>query len=178
MKSRAGESIGIALTCARYGIAEDMARRVKQDRPIVAPMAAFIIADVLDGVIMRQFNLDTRARRIADGIVDHVSVARVADEVYKKNEHSRPYFALLGARAIVVGALNLAHLIETGEATKGRINQKSTNLATALFAVLGNTNDRNATHVGGMIASLTALSTAPSHLKDIGVQHDNGIREL
>ncbi len=71
-----------------------MARRVKQDRPIVAPMAAFIIADVLDGVIMRQFNLDTRARRIADGNVDHVSVARVAGDIYEINENPKPYIAL------------------------------------------------------------------------------------
>ncbi len=39
------------------------------------------------------------------------------------------------AHTIVVGALNLAHLIKTGEAKKGWINQKLTNFTTALFAI-------------------------------------------
>ena len=51
-------------------------------------------------------------------------------------------------------------------------------LTTALLAIFSSINDRNTTHVGGMIASLTAPLTTPSHLKYIGVQHHNYIREL
>ena len=43
---------GIALTAARYGMAEHMARRVRADKPLTAHMAAFITADVADGAIM------------------------------------------------------------------------------------------------------------------------------
>lgn len=178
MKSKIGECAGIVLTCSRYAIAENIAQRVKQDRPILAPLTAFIVSDIFDGVIRRQFDLDTRARRIADGVVDHLSVAREAKEVFAKNEASRSYIAVLGARAVAVGALNLIHLQKTGEATKGQTNQKLTNLATALFAVSANTRNESLTNISGLVASGIAFSTAPAHLRELGVKHENGIREL
>lgn len=178
MRSKIGEYAGIALTCSRYAIAENIAQRVKHDKPIAAQLTAFIIADILDGVVMRQFDLDTKARRVADGVIDHLSVARVAKEVFAKNEVSQPYIAVLGARAVAVGALDLIHLERTGEATKGQKNQKLTNLATAIFAVSANTRSENLTHASGFVASTIALSTAPAHLKELGVKHENGIREL
>lgn len=155
-----------------------MARRVRKDKPIVNDMAAFIAADVLDGEILRAFDMDTPTRRIADGVVDHVSVARVGYEVAKKHPESTLYISILAARAAVVGALNLAHLMSTGEATKGRWNQKSTNLASAAFALAATSGNKRATHITGMIASGIAIATVGAHLKGLGQKHSKGIREL
>lgn len=141
-------------------------------------MAAFVAADVLDGVILRKFDADTPTRRVADGIVDHLSVARVGYEVAKTNPESRPYLAVLAARAVAVGGLNLAHLVKTGEVTKGQTNQKATNLATAAFATLSANEGSIATHISGGIASVIALSTITPHFKELGEQHSEGIRKL
>lgn len=169
---------GLAITGARLLMAEHMARRVKDDKPIHAQMAAFVIADILDGVILRKFDADTPTRRVADGVVDHLSVARVGYEIANKNPDSQPYLAILAARAALVGGLNLFHLLKTGEVTKGQNNQKATNLATAAFAILAAEDKPALTHISGGIASGVALSTAPQHLQGIGEYHKEGIRRL
>src|SRR5215210_6413018 len=92
-----GETLGITLTGARYLLAERLARHVKNDEPIALDMVMVIAADIFDGVLLRKFDLDTPNRRVADGIVDHLTVARVASEVAIKNEASRPYLAVLAA---------------------------------------------------------------------------------
>ncbi len=168
---------GLVITAARYGMAERMARQVRNDTPI-PPMLAFIAADILDGEILRAFNADTPARRIADGVVDHASAARIAYEIGKKYPASRAYIGILAARAAVVGALNLAHLASTGEVTKGRWNQKSTNLAMAAFALTATSGNKRATHITGLIASGIAITTVGAHFKSLGKKHAKGIREL
>lgn len=176
--NKVGEAIGIALTGARYLLAERMAKHVKDDEPIVLDMAMILAADVLDGVVLRQFDLDTPKRRIADGVVDHMTVARVMAEVAKKNEASRPYIGILAARAAVVGALNEEHLRKTGEVTKGQWNQKSTNLAMAAFGLAAASGNKKLTHLVGGIASGVAVATAFAHLKGLGETHEGGFRKL
>jgi hypothetical protein len=164
------EGLGIALTGARYLLAERVARRVRDDKSIVLDMAVLVAADIFDGVLLRKLGLDTPARRVADGAVDHLSVARVMGELAKKNEAARPYIGILAARAAVVGTLNAEHWCRTGEVTKGGSNQKATNLATK--------GNDTLTHIAGSVASGIAIGTAFAHTKDMGVTHEEGIRKL
>ena len=176
--NKVGEAFGIALTGARYLLAERMARHVKDDKPVALDMALIVAADIFDGVLLRKFDLDTPKRRIADGIVDHLTVARVMTEVAKKNDISRPYIGILATRAAVVGALNAEHMRRTGEVTKGQFNQKATNLAMAAFGLAAATGNKRLTHLTGGIASGVAVATAFAHTKGLGEHHDGGIRKL
>lgn len=169
---------GLVLTGARYLLAENMAHRVKERKPIYAQMATFVIADILDGVILRKFNADTPLRRVADGVVDHMSIARVSYEIGKVNPVAAPYIATLAARASAVGALNGLHLLKTGEVTKGQNNQKATNLATAAFMSMSAGGNETLTHTSGGIMSTIGLATVPAHLRGLGQQHEGGIRKL
>ena len=169
---------GLALTAARYGMAEKMAEKVRNNEPIATDLAAFVAADIADGAVLREFDLDTPVRRLADGVVDHLSVARVGYEVGKKHPEAKPYIGILAVRAAMVGAANLVHLLKTGEVTKGRSNQKATNLATAVFALAATNGNEKVTHAAGTIASVIAIATAVPHFKGIGKKHSNGIREL
>lgn len=176
--NKVGEALGIALTGARYLLAERIAKHVKNDQPVVLDMAMIIAADILDGVVLRKFDLDTPKRRVADGIVDHLTVGRVMAEVAKKNEASRPYIGILAARAAVVGALNAEHMRRTSEVTKGQINQKATNLAMAAFGLAAATGNKRLTHLTGGVASGVAIATAFAHTKGLGETHEDGIRKL
>jgi hypothetical protein len=176
--NKIGESLGIVLTGARYLLAEKAALRLKNDKPIFMDMAVLMAADVLDGVILRQFDLDTPKRRIADGFVDHASVARLMYELSKKNEAAKPYIAILAARAVAMGLLNTEHYRQTGEVTKGQMNQKATNLAMAAFGLIGTTGNRTMTHIAGGVASGIAIGTVFAHTKDLGKTHPEGIRKL
>src|SRR6478672_10320010 len=166
--NKAGEAFGIALTAARYMLAERMATRVKNSESIVGDMASFMIADVLDGVILRKFDLDTPARRKADGLTDYVSIARVANEVYENNEGSRPYILLLAARAAFVGMLNAKHIAETGRVTHGLKYQKATTVGMAAFGVIAATGNKKATNIVGAVVSGVAVVTALAHAKELG----------
>lgn len=172
------EAPGLALTSARYLLAENMARKIHNSRPFLADMALFIASDIADGAILRQFDMDTPIRRVADGVVDHASIARVAYEVAAQNPSARPYISILAGRAAMVGALNAVHLLTTGEVTKGQWNQKATNLATAAFALVASSGSKKATHIAGAVASGIALYTSRAHVRDMGVQHHDGIRRL
>ena len=172
------ESPGIAVTAARYGMAERMAHKVRNELPIVLDTAVFIAADIADGVVLRRFGLDTPARRTTGGVVDVLSVTRVGYETARQYPDSRRYMGILAARAIAVGGLNVIHYATTGEVTKGRTTQKATHLATAAFGLVANTGNRKATHTAGMIASGIAVTTAFTHFKGLGMKHASGIREL
>lgn len=124
------------------------------------------------------FDADTPLRRIADGVVDHLSVMRVAYEVAKKSPSARPYIGLLALRAISVGTLNTMHLAMTGEVTKGNTKQRAVNIASAAFALAATTENRMATHITGGIAAGLAVATASAHFKDLGKKHASGMREL
>lgn len=169
---------GLVMTASRYAIAEHMARRVSDEQQIIAEMASFIVADIADGAVLRQIDRDTSMRRIADGVVDHLAVARVAFEAAKKYPETRPYIAALAGRAVLVGYLNYIHLHTTGEATKGGWNQKATNLAMAAFVLVAQTGNSKATNIAGGIASVIAFGTSFAHLKDLGLNHPENIRCL
>lgn len=177
-RNATSEIPGIILTAARYGMAEHMAKKVRNDEQIGLGLAAFVIADIADGAILRRFDMDTPIRRVTDGVVDHLSVARVAYETAKKHPAALPYIEALAARAVAVGVLNSIHLARTGEVTKGRNKQKATNLATAAFSLVALTGNKKATRIAGVVASGIALTTATSHIKELGKHHESGIREL
>lgn len=155
-----------------------MAQKVSNSQPIASNMIAFVAADIADGAILRRFDRDTPLRRIADGVIDHASVGRVAMEVGRKDPESRQYIGILAARAVLVGTLNALHLASTGEATKGNWNQKSVNLATAAFALIATRGNSKATHLAGAPASAIAIATVPSFVRGLGSKHTDGIRNL
>lgn len=165
--NKVGEALGVALTGARYLLAERMAKRVKDGEPITLDMATFMAADVLDGVLLREFDLDTPARRMADGFVDYASIARVSKEVYEKSESSRPYILALAARAAFVGMLNSKHLQQNGRVTHGLKYQKATTISMAAFGVIASTGNRRATHIAGAVVSGVAGATAIAHAKEL-----------
>lgn len=170
--------VGIGVTSARYGLAERMARRVADEQSIDLDMAAFIGADILDGAILREFDADTRTRRVADGLVDHISEVRVATEVAKKYPETRGYIGILAVRAAFVGGLNLFHLIKTGEATKGGVYQRTANLVAAGFALVATRGNERATRVAGAVAAGVAIGTGIMRLKGLGKRHDGITRNL
>ncbi len=178
MKEAAKQLFGVGLTTARLGIAEYMAQRVRDDKPIDASMTAFVVSDVADGAILRKFDADTRTRRVADGVIDHLSEVRVAAEVAKKYPETRIYIGILAARAAIVGGMNLFHLLKTGEATKGRKWQRATSLATAAFALTAVRGNEKATKIAGSVAAGVAIGTGIVHLKGIGRRHNGVTREL
>lgn len=169
---------GIVLTTSRYGLAEQMARRVRDKKTIGLSMAAFIAADVLDGVLLRQFDADGPVRRVADGVVDHVSVVRVMAEVYRQAPESRWPLAIIAGRAAVVGAINAAHLMHTGEVTKGGVYQRASNLATAALAVVAARGNESQVKSAGWLAAGVAVATGAMHLKGFGRLHDCEFRRL
>jgi len=178
MKIKAGEAVGVAVTVARYGLAEMMAKHIKNEEPITLDMASFIVSDIMDGEILRKLDLDTPSRRATDGVVDHLSMGRVGLEVFKKYPASRTYIMILAARACAISCMNAIHLAKTGEVTKGRKYQRATDLATAAFALCAATGNKRLTHISGAIASSIAIATAPANLKELGMKHESGIREL
>lgn len=169
---------GLVITATRYAMAERIARKVSRDEPVALDMAGFVAADILDGAVLRKFNADTPLRRIADGIVDHLSMARVAHETAKKNSASRPYLGIIAARAALVGGANLLHLAQTGEVTKGQNKQRAANLATAAFGLVAMTGNKKATHAAGVIAAGINILTAIPHLKGIGKKNHGGMRKI
>ena len=46
-KHIAKEIPGLAITAARYGMAEHIARKVESDKPVGADIAGFVVADIL-----------------------------------------------------------------------------------------------------------------------------------
>lgn len=172
------ELVGVAVTSLRLGIAEHMAGQVAEEKSIVSSMASFVAADILDGAILRKYDMDTPIRRIADGVVDHLSVGRVMIEVARNNSSARPYIGILATRAAIVGSLNAVHLARTGEVTKGRHKQKATNLATAAFGIAAASGNKPLTHITGLFASVIAVSTAAHHFRGLGKRRDGVYREL
>lgn len=167
---------GLAITLPRYLIAEDMARKVQRNEPILAELTGFIAADILDGVVLRQFDLDTKTRRIADGVIDQVSVTRVLHEVGKKNETARPYIGILAARAALVGAVNSTHLALTSEVSRGKNKQRAAHIATALFGLAAYSGNKKLTHATGIIATGISIATALPYFSGVGRKHEKDFR--
>lgn len=172
------EAPGLMLTGARYAIAERIARKVDNDEPVAADLVGFVAADILDGAILRKFNADTPLRRVADGVVDHISMMRVGYEAAKKNPDSSIWLGVLAARAALVGSANALHMIKTGEVTKGQNKQRGANLATAAFGLVAVAGNKKATHIAGAVASGVSILTAIPHVRNIGKRNTSGVREL
>lgn len=174
----AKEVPGLLLTGARLVLAERIARKVNNDEPVALDLAGFIIADILDGAILRKFDADTPLRRVADGVVDQLSVGRVSFETTKKYPDSRLYLGIFTARAALVGGANALHMVKTGEVTKGQSKQRAANLAAAAFGLVALTGNKKATHVAGVVASGISTLTAIPHFRDIGKTSETGMRKL
>jgi phosphatidylglycerophosphate synthase len=177
-KNLAKEIPGLVVTGARYAVAERIARKVSKDEPVAVDLAGFVVADILDGAILRKFDADTPLRRVADGVVDHLSMIGVGFEAAKKYPDSKLYLGILVARAALVGGANALHMAKTGEVTKGQNKQRAANLATAAFGLVALTGNKKATHVAGVIASGISILTAIPHLRNIGKRNESGIRKF
>jgi hypothetical protein len=176
---RAAKEIpGVLLTGSRYLLAERMAQNVKKNKPITNLMAGFVLADLLDGAVLRKVNMDTPARRTADGIIDHLSMWRLGKAMADNDSEVRPYFQFLIARAAMVGTLNTFHLLVTGEVTKGQNHQRAANLSVAAFAVAAQYENDFVTRIAGSVAVAVNAVTVVPHLRDLGQQHDDGVRKL
>jgi len=141
---------GAALTLARLPLGWDLAHAVAERytaddviRPsmqtLVGKAGVMVAADVADGAALRMmkglfsgdegmYGADTPLRRTADGVVDQAQQLAVAVEIYRHDPDSRTAIKIIAGRALAVGAINMAHLVKTGEVTKGGWAQKIANL--------------------------------------------------
>ena len=159
---------GITLTMARYPLAEYVAKKVKDCESATLGMLALITADIYDGKFLRRFNADTPTRRVADGVVDQISIFRMVQLPLK----------LMAMRALAVGAINLAHYLKTGEVTKGGKCQKVSNLAIAACIVSAARDSESQVRQVSWIAAGVSATTGLASLKGFGKQHDGKIRQL
>ena len=178
MNNIAKEAVGVGVTVARLGIAEWVARRVRAGESIYLPLASFVAADILDGVLLRRVGMDTPVRRAADGIVDQLSIARVAYETAQKHPETRKYIAALALRVAAVGVANALHLRKTGEVTKAGNKQRTMGLAAAAFASVASRGQRAHTEVAGVAMLAVGAITGEGYFRGIGVQNDGAIRDL
>jgi hypothetical protein len=169
---------GIALTVPRLMLADRIARRVESGADITTDMLLFVAWDILDGAVLRQVGLDDRPRRVLDGVIDQLSIARVGMSTYRTYPEAKPYVRTFVARAALVGAINCAHFLLTNEVTKGQIWQKSSNVAAAVFSVVAARGDEGHTRLAGKMASVITVVSGLGHLKGFGQMHNNGVREL
>lgn len=172
------ELVGIGVTFARYGLAERTAKHVREDKPIFMDMLGVISADLMDGVILRKFEMDTPTRRLADGIVDYLSIARVGAEVATKHPETRPYLGALAIRSLLVGGLNITHQALTGEITKSSSRHRLTTLSAAAFALTAVRGKNNESNLAGAGMVGIAIINTPPYLKGLGRTNSDGIRHV
>ena len=178
MNNIAKEAIGVGVTVARLGIAEWVARRVRAEESIYLPLATFVAADILDGVLLRKVDMDTPVRRVTDGVVDQLSIARVAYETAQKHPETRKHIAALALRAAAVGAANIWHLQKTGEVTKAGNKQRLMGLAAAAFAAIASRGQTAHTEAAGAAMLAVGVITGESYFRGVGVRNDGAIRDL
>ena len=175
------ESLVNVLTLSRLGIAEIMARKITKQESIVVPMAAFVIADVLDGVIARKLDVDSPRRRFLDAAVDRLSVLRAASAMYDINPTSRPYLAALAAREAVVSAANLAHYAKSGEVVQGHGFHKLGTLSISAFALGAASGNENVTHALGAASTTINAVLATDYVSNAASSHGDvidGVRHI
>lgn len=169
---------GITLTMARYPLAEYVAKKVKDRESATLGMLVLITADIYDGKFLRRFNADTPTRRVADGVVDQISIFRMGYAVYRQHPEVQLPLKLMAMRALAVGAINLAHYLKTGEVTKGGKCQKVSNLAIAACIVSAARDSESQVRQVSWIAAGVSATTGLASLKGFGKQHDGKIRQL
>lgn len=171
------EIAGVGVTALRYGIAEHVARRVESEEDITLGMATLVAADVLDGIVLRHLDLDTPVRRLADGVLDYLSIARVGGSIASKYPETRPYFGILAARTVLVGGLNAVHQYKTDEVTKSSKRHRLTTLSVAGFALAAVEGSSRATKIAGSLMAGIAVANLPSYFRGLGVKHPSGFRQ-
>lgn len=108
----------------------------------------------------------------------HASVARVAIELGKRYEVSRPGIAAIALGQAVVAGANLAHLVRAGEVTKGGWYKRIANISTAAFAIIASRGNEPATKTAGYICAATQAVTAVPHFRGVGRPTGEKIRKL
>ncbi len=158
--------LAYSLTAARLFIAYNMAKRVEAGRNITLPMAAFVGADIMDGVIARKLDVDSPGRRFADALVDRVSVGMVARNIVKEHPQTRPYVIGIGLREAAVSAANMLHYANSGEVVQGTGVHKLGTLSLAAFGIISSYGHYDATRVAGTVASSINIGLALDYIRN------------
>lgn len=176
------EALCLSMTVARFGIAEKMARSAKDGKSIVLPMLAFVATDILDGVIARKVDSETRLRRATDSVVDRLSILRVSYEVAKSSKQVKRYLGLLALGELASSVANVLHTKKTGEVVSGGILHKVDSLLTAGFGVIATSNNSENINTFGTIAvGAKLLSTADyitNSMHPRGIVDQNHVRSI
>lgn len=168
----AKEVFCLGLTVSRLALAERMARNVREEKSILAPLGLFLLADHFDGAIARRLNADTPLRRSVDAITDRISVARVSLEIAKNSKETRPYFALLAGREAVAALSNTTHYLRTGEVVHGRGLHKLDSLSMAMFGAAPSIGGGEAfVKTAGRLAVAINYATLPDYIMNAVQPH-------
>lgn len=159
-------SLAYSLTAARLFIAYRMAKRVGAGGKITLPMAAFVGADIMDGVIARKLDVDSPGRRSADALVDRLSVGLVARKIVQEHPQTRPYVIGIGLREVAVSAANALHYANSGEVVQGTGVHKLGTLSLAAFGIVSSYGHDNATKVAGTAASTINAGLAFDYIRN------------
>lgn len=146
------EALFTAITAGRLIPALMLSRRIESHQPIAGLMAGIVIADLLDGVEARQHDADGPVRRVADSLVDMVSIGLGMSALYRSNPTARPYILALAARETFVSVGNTINYAKTGEVLKGDNLHKLASLSIASYALAANRGNKTATHATGLMA--------------------------
>ena len=175
------EALAISATLARLLITKKLISDIEERKNILGTMGVFLAADIADGMLARKLDVDTPLRRLADAAVDRVSIFSAALAMSKVNSASKPYFAILGLRDIVVTSANAVHYLRTGEAVQGEGLHKLGSMSVALFALGANTGDETVTHVAGAASTALYGGLAIDYINNAIGPHgyvENGVRHI
>lgn len=175
------EALAIGATLGRLLIAQKMVKNIEKRQSIATSLGIFLAADLADGVIARQFDVDTPLRRFADAAVDRVSVFRVGWAMSQVYPATQPYFKLLAARDVIVSASNAVHYWRTGEVTKGDGLHKAGSLSIAGFALCASTGNEFLTNISGIASTALYSGLALDYIANAIEPHGfiaDGVRHI
>jgi phosphatidylglycerophosphate synthase len=173
--------LAIGITASRLIIADRIAKRIETKDRIFGLVAAFIVADIVDGVVSRKPGVDTPLRRFTDAFVDRASMMRASFAMAKANPASQPYLVALGVREAAVGLANATHFVKTGEVVQGHGLHKLDTLSIAAFGMAASSHSESATHTVGMIANAINYGSAVDYVSNAVQPHGylhEGVRHI
>lgn len=131
------ELLLIGVTVSRLGLAYGLVNAV--DGPFMASapwLTAIVLADVPNGILARRLGADTPLRRIADSVVDRITVG----SAFVAFLAARPEFWIMLApimiRGAIVGTISATCLLFKGTIVTGRNAHKLGSLSVALMGFL------------------------------------------
>lgn len=178
---RLKEAFAIGVTLSRLILAESVAQNISRRKSIVRPLALFLLADEIDGRLARRLGVDTPLRRFADAAVDRISMLRSGVAMAKANPAAKRYLLALAARDAVVGGVNAAHYLRTGEAIQGEGIHAAGTLSIAAFGLVASYGEERSTHLSGQIATAIYGGLATDYVWNLLEPHGevvDGVRHI